>query len=122
MSVPMYPRDRTSCMRKDGPMDSRFQIPGGILQYNPERDTRFPYLYEIPKHALVHSPEHINKILIHIVDTSIKACVACATFEKTLSVPLGPNTHMDDYGGFANSMSLGYLTRFLISLWQRRSI
>jgi hypothetical protein len=107
-------------MRKDGPKDTRFQIPGGILLYNPERDARFPYLYEIPTHALVHSPEYVKKILIHVVDTSTEARVACAKFEKNLSVPLGPNIDMDNYGLSANIISFVYFTQYLISLRQYR--
>ena len=87
-------------MMKDGPTDHRFQIPGGILQYNPERDVHFPYIYEITTHALVHSPNYIKTILIHVVDTAIDARVKRANFEKTLSVPLGPNAIMDNYGEF----------------------
>lgn len=101
-------------------MDHGFQIPGGTLLYNPERDARFPYIYEIPTHALVHSPEYIKKILIHVVDTSIEAHVACATFEKTLSVPLGPNANMDTHGQFANLIPFGLLSFFFLP--QRRSI
>jgi hypothetical protein len=97
MSIPTYPRDRSTCMRKDGPIDSRFRVPGGTLRYNPERDSRFPYIYEIPTHALVHSP-HIRTILIHVVSTSIDDRKRCAEYEKTLSVPLGPNANMDNYG------------------------
>ncbi len=85
-------------MSKEGPTDPRFQIPGGTLLYHPERDERFPYLYEIPSHILVHSPEYIKKILIRVMDTSIDARKALATFEKTLSVPLGPDADMTNYG------------------------
>lgn len=102
MSVPAYPRDRLTCMSKEGPMDQRFQIPGGTLQYKPQRDSRFPYLYKVPTHSLVHSPEHIKTILIHIVDTSIKAREARAKYETKLSVPLGPNANMDNYGQFSS--------------------
>jgi hypothetical protein len=113
MSTSTYPIDRPSCMRKDGPADSRFQIPGGKLLYNQERDARFPYIYEITSHALVHSPNYIKKILICIVDTSIDARVKCAKFEKTLSVPLGPNAVMDNYGEFPNLICFGYLIKLL---------
>ena len=96
--VPTYPKDRTTCMLKDGPIDPRFQVPGGTLRYKPERDSRFPYIYEIPTHALVHSPEYMKTILIHVVDTSIEARKACAKYEFTLTVPLGPNANMEKYG------------------------
>ena len=100
MSAPTYPIDRMSCMTNDGPTDRRFQIRGGKLLYNAERDARFPYIYEIKTHALVHSPQQIRTILIHVVDTSYDARVECATFAKTLSVPLGPDSIMDNYGQF----------------------
>jgi hypothetical protein len=64
MSAFAYPINRSSCMTKEGPADHRFQIPGGTLKYNAERDTRFPYLYEITTHALVHMPEFFKTILI----------------------------------------------------------
>ena len=85
-------------MLKDGPIDPCFQVPGGTLQYKPERDSRFPYIYEIPTHSLVHSPEYIKTILIHIVDISIEARKARAKYEFTLTVPLGPNAYMENHG------------------------
>lgn len=101
MPVPTYPRDRSSCMSENGPKDPRFQISGGTLRYNPERDALFPYVYKISTHALVHSHKYIKNILIHVVDTSIDARIKRAEFEKTLSVPLGPNGNMNNYGQFA---------------------
>jgi hypothetical protein len=98
MSAFTYPIDRSSCMTSDGPIDHRFRISGGTLKYKAERDDRFPYIYKITSHALVHMPERIKTILIHVVDTSMEALVAQAKFEKTLSVPLGPNALMDNYG------------------------
>lgn len=85
-------------MNQDGPSDPRFEIPNGKLLYNAKRDARFPYIYEIPTHTLIHSPQHIKRILIHVVDTSEEARIACAKFEKTLSVPLGLNSLMTKYG------------------------
>lgn len=99
-SMSTYPADRALCMSKNGPTDCRFRIPGGTLQYNQERDARFPYIYKVMTHTLVHSPEHIKTILIHVVDTSIDARVARAKFAKTLRVPLGPDSIMNNYGQF----------------------
>ena len=93
-----YPTDCTTYMNKDGPSDPRFRVDGGHLEYLPKHDSRFPYIYSVPTHALVHSPLYIKKILIHIVDTSHKARVKCAKFDRTLSVPLGPNALMKEYG------------------------
>jgi len=101
-TIPIYPIDRSACMLEDGPIDHRFQITGGTLLYKPERDSRFPYIYSIPTHPLVHSPNYIKTILIHVVDTSIDARIARANYEKTLSVPLGPDGNMDSYGQLLN--------------------
>ena len=87
-------------MRKEGPVDRCFHILSGRLQYNPEWDARFPYIYEIPTHALVHSLKYITTILIHVVDTSLDPHVKCAKFGKSLSILLGPDDNMDHHGSF----------------------
>ena len=97
---PNLPSEPSSYMNKEGPANSRFQIPNGKLLYDPNRNASLPYIYEIPSHALVHSPQHIKRILIHIVDTSEKARTAQANFESTLKVPLGPNDLMAKYGQY----------------------
>ena len=103
-----YPTDCVSCMRKDGPSDRRFRVDGGTLLYNSRRDARFPYLYRVPTHSQVHSPEYIKKILIHIVDTADDARIARAKFDKTLSVPLGPNALMEKYGSYLLPLAGSY--------------
>ena len=90
-------------MSKDGPTDCR--IPGGRLLYHPQRDAHFPYLYEVATHALVHAPQYLKKIWIHVVDTSTDARIEGAKFAKTLSVPLGPNANMEKYGPSDNLTS-----------------
>jgi hypothetical protein len=105
MSTSKYPPDCSSYMTNDRPVDRHFQIPGGTLQYNAQRDGHFPYIYKIETHSLVHTPKYVKTILIHVVDTAIGARVSRAKFEKTLSVPLGPNVVMDDYGPFPNLIS-----------------
>ena len=95
---PLYPVDRTTCMSEEGPSDPRFRVQGGHLLYLPMRDSRFPYLYSVPTHSLVHSPLYIKKILIHIVDASCNARIECAKFDRTLSVPLGPDALMKEHG------------------------
>jgi hypothetical protein len=122
MSVPIYPRDRSSCMGEDGPKDLRFRISGGTLLHNPERDALFPYVYKISTHALVHSPEYVKSILIHIVDISIDARVKRAKFEKTLSVPLGPNGNMNNYGRFPKLNTISVFFFKIILLLQHRFI
>jgi hypothetical protein len=95
-------------MTNEGPADRRFRVLGGILNYNANRDERFPYIYQITSHALVHAPDLFRTILIHIVDASVEARVARANFEKSLSVPLGPDALMNNYGQFRNFILFGY--------------
>jgi hypothetical protein len=105
-----YPADCSTYMNKEGPSDPRFRIPGGELLYHPKRDSRFPYLYRISTHTLVHSPDHFKTILIHVVDTSMEARIRRAQFEKSLSVPLGPNALMDEYGTLSDICLSHFLT------------
>ena len=85
-------------MSQEGPSNPRFCVTEGVLQYHARRDARFPYLYCISTHALVHSPDHFKTILIRIVNTSVEAQIRCAQFDNSLSVPLGPNSLMNKYG------------------------
>ena len=71
---------------------------GGELLYSSQRDACFPYLYKVSTHMLIHKPEFLTTILVHIVDTSVDACIECAKFTNTLLVPLGPNILMKKYG------------------------
>ena len=105
-----YPLDCSTYMSKEGPADARFCILGGVLQYHPKRDGRFPYLYHIPTHTLVHSPDHFKIILIRVVNTSVEARIRCAEFDKSLSAPLGPNAVMDEYGTVSDTHLPHFLT------------
>ena len=89
--MPAYPRDCATCMSKEGPLDPRFRVPGGTLLYKLEGNTRFPYIYEILTHALVHSPEVIKQILYmlwippsmrikHVQTTSLRVDSFCPTW------------------------------------------
>ena len=79
----LYPIDCTTYMNKDSPNNPQLWVHGGHLQYLPMRDSRFPYLYSVPTHALVHSPQYIKKILIHIVNTSTMPYQMCQTSSYT---------------------------------------
>ena len=92
-----YPNDGLAYMNVHGPKDGRFRISNGTLLYNDKRDARFPYIYEIESHAQVHSPL-IEKILIYVMDTSEDARIRHAKFTNKLSVPLGPDYLMEEYG------------------------
>ena len=93
-----YPIDCSTHMNKKGPSDPQFRVLGSELQYLLTCDSRFPYIYSLQTHSLVHSTQYIKKILIHIVNTSCEARIKCAKFDNTLSIPLGPNALMKEYG------------------------
>lgn len=95
-------------MRQDGPSDRRFHITGGILLCHPQRDAHFPYLYRVSTHALVHSPNFFKTILVRVVDTSVDARSRCGQFNDTLSVPLGPNSLMSQYGALLRIPIVAY--------------
>lgn len=101
---PSFPGPGSAYMNKEGPANPHFHVPNGKLLYNEKRNAYFPYIYEIPTHALVHSPQHFQKILIHIVDTAEKARTARAIYQKSLLVPLGPNDLMANYGEYVPVM------------------
>ena len=92
------PTEHFTCMCKDGPTDTRFHVPGGELLYSSQRGARFPYLHKVSTRTLVHKPEFLTTILVHVVDTSVDARIERAKFTNTLSVPLGPNILMKKYG------------------------
>ena len=57
----------------------------------------------------MHSPDHFKTILIQVV-TSMDAQISHAQFEETLSVLLGPNALMDEYGTVAYFIDYNYKT------------
>ncbi|KIJ90287.1 hypothetical protein K443DRAFT_116799 [Laccaria amethystina LaAM-08-1] len=85
-------------MRADGPKDKRFVVDHGSLVYCKCRDGRFPYLYEVSSHPLVHNTQAVKRILVYIIDTDPAALKTLADWEETLGIPLGPDDAMDQHG------------------------
>jgi hypothetical protein len=73
-------------------------VDGGCLVYDEHRDERFPYLYEVSTHPLVHNTVAVKRILVYIVDTDPAALKGRAAWEDTLCVPLGPDAAMAQHG------------------------
>ena len=94
----LYPPDKSEYMRADGPKDKRFVVDHGSLVYCKRRDARFPYLYEVSSHPLVHNTEAVKRILVYIIDTDPAALKTLADWEETLGIPLGPDDAMDEHG------------------------
>ena len=101
MSVP-YPADpQVPFMLESGPGDPELVVRQGKLLFHPQRDSRFPYLYQVPSHPLVDEmidKTVIKNILVYIQDTKPAALKRLLDFENTLFVPLGPNDSMHDLG------------------------
>jgi len=104
-----FPKDHSACMQPEGPANPQYRIPQGKLLYNAEREVCFPYIYRIPTHLLVHLPELMKQILIHVVDTSLEARINRAQWHKTLTIPLGPDKVMEKYGTSFFSSHLQHL-------------
>jgi hypothetical protein len=121
---PNFPSSGSALMNQEGPANPLFRILNGKLLYHPMRNARFPYIYEIPTHAQVHAPQHIRKILIHVVDTSEKARIARANFDNSLLVPLGPNDLMIKYGQYIPTtilLALTFLNVITLGLFEMES-
>jgi hypothetical protein len=79
---------------------NQFVVPEGRLWTNPNRHGNFPYIYQVESHPLVSDTTHMHTILVTIVDTSREARKSLYEREKSLYVPLGPESLMDSQGGF----------------------
>jgi hypothetical protein len=92
-------------MLKDAPIE--FLVPGGTLLYDGGRDGRFPYIFQVDSHPLVHDrdPLSTGRILVCIQDTSPEAMQKLKEFEDSLEVPLGPNDSMAGQGDVSRSFA-----------------
>jgi len=86
-------------MDQDGPTEKEFRVSGGKLLYHPGRDSRFPYVYEMRRHPLDPTPQVKKRILVYVVDTSKGNSAKLHKWENSLSIPLGPDSVIDSYGG-----------------------
>lgn len=99
MPYPKYPAHWKTCMDENGPGDKAFRVPDGKLLYHPGRDSRFPYIYEMQSHPLDPTPKVRKRILVYVIDTSEANLVKLHNWENSLSVPLGPDSLINSYGG-----------------------
>ena len=95
--VVIYPPASQNAMSFDGPINPAFAVPGGRLLTNVARDADFPYIYEVKSHPLVSNP-NLTTILVIKVDTSREARRQLFNRERTLFVPLGPDSSMAERG------------------------
>jgi hypothetical protein len=76
------------------------QVPDGMLLYNPNRDGRFPYIFQVDSHLLAHDRDLFpsGRILRYIQDTSVEGLKALGEFEASLEVLLGMNESVSNLG------------------------
>jgi hypothetical protein len=94
----LYPRNRDHCMNCYGPDNPALVVAEGTLIFDSNRDGRFPYLFEVQAHPLVHDLNAVKKIIVYIQDTSPEALKRQFSFEENLYIPLGPDKTMSDLG------------------------
>ncbi|KAF8220140.1 hypothetical protein L208DRAFT_1542742 [Tricholoma matsutake] len=72
---------------------SELEVLGGMLLYDVNQDSRFPYIFQVNSHPLVHDRDPLSPghILVYIQDMSVEGLKALETFEASLEVPLGPD-------------------------------
>ncbi|KAF8226626.1 hypothetical protein L208DRAFT_1499083 [Tricholoma matsutake] len=75
-------------------------VPDGVLLYNMNWDGRFPYIFQVNSHLLVHDCDSPRRILVYIQDTSVEGLEALEAFEASLEVPLGLNDSVSNLGIF----------------------
>ena len=102
MADTLYPSDKTRRMALT-PSDPLKIVKNGKLWFHRNRDGRFPYIYKVDSHPLVHNTNVIKHIYVYIEDTRTEAMHAKRLFEKDLKVLLGLDKTMAGHGTSKNS-------------------
>jgi hypothetical protein len=97
MASNQYPFDKKAFMAQT-PSDPLKIVKDGTLCYHNNHDARFPYLYKVESHPLVHNSDVIKHIYVYVEDTRSAAMRVKRLFEKDLKVPLGPDKTMASHG------------------------
>jgi hypothetical protein len=97
MAENLYPSDKTRRMAHAS-SDPLKIVKDGELFFHKNRDERFPYIYKVESHPLVHNTDVIKNIYVYIQDTRTEAMHAKRIFEKDLKVPLDPDRTMAFHG------------------------
>ncbi|KIJ98238.1 hypothetical protein K443DRAFT_628290, partial [Laccaria amethystina LaAM-08-1] len=105
-AVSRYPPDGKEFMRKNGPIDQQYVVPDADLIILEQWDARFYYVYRLRSphpHIQLNkdmpdASKYINETWVYIVDTSPEQQKQRFQFEETLSVPIGPDSLMNEIG------------------------
>ena len=104
-----YPSDEGTFMLKNGPIDPQFVVPDADLIILERRDDRFYYVYRLQKphphlqlnEDMPEASKYIKETWVYIVNTSSEEQKQRFDFEETLSVPIGPDSLMDEIGEYS---------------------
>jgi hypothetical protein len=101
-----YPLDGKEFMRKNGPINEQYVVPDADLIILEWRDVCFYYVYRLrtPHPHIEIMPDaskYVNETWVYIVNTSPKEQKKRFEFEETLSVPIGPDSLMDELGVYS---------------------
>jgi hypothetical protein len=78
------------------------EVPGSLLLYDVNRDSRFPYIFQVDSHLLAHDRNLLlpRCILVYIQDRSAEGLEALEAFEASLEVLLGPDDSVSNLGAW----------------------
>lgn len=105
----VYPSTRTAVHNFQIPADKRFCVKNGTPVRCENRDIRFPKVWKVEDHPLVHG-SYTETIWVILVDTSDEGRAAASKFESTLTTPLGPDALMKEFGRHLSNGSQTLLT------------
>ncbi|KIJ91222.1 hypothetical protein K443DRAFT_74641, partial [Laccaria amethystina LaAM-08-1] len=103
-TVSHYPPDGKEFMRKNGPIDQQYLVPDADLIILERRDACFYYIYCLQNphlhvelnELMPDASKYINETWVYIVHTSPEQQKQSFQFEETLSVPIAPDSLMNE--------------------------
>ena len=91
----IYPNSRTEVYGNTPPKEKAWTVKGGRPINVPNRDIRFPLIWEVDYHPLTQGN---NTSWVIIMDTSKEARRQRSLFQSELTTPLGPDQFMPHFG------------------------
>src|SRR5271163_1382665 len=110
----IYPKTRTIVHNNKLPEENAWRVRDGRPINNPNRDIRFPLVWDVDSHPLTHGN---HKTWVIIVDTSREARRQRSLCQAELTTPLGPQRFMSDFGKFF----FGFVLKILLTCYRTHS-
>ena len=101
-------------MQKNWPIAPQFVVPDANLIILEQQDTQFYYVYCLQNphphiklnEEMPDASKYIDETWVYIVDTLPEQQKQRFEFEETLSVPIGPDSLMDEIGEYAQQLNV----------------